>query len=228
MQIIIKGGLHTKNSPKNTKDSVLLALESSRVDGVLLNVQMTKDNKLVVAIDNRLYHCSISENNYIDLMKYNLGSKVKKHTVILLEEVLKLYQNSSQKLILEISLCNNPKELVEQLAFLLNQYQPVNSYITTPLKEIVIYAQNSLKNSKVGASILNQNSDLWNLDLDFYIVNPNSLNTREIAKNVKDQKIIMLELMSRRQVNEILLLNHNLFENQLFWIINEFTEQQEN
>lgn len=43
MKFIIKNGLSSKYAPINSRDSLLLSLHNKMVDGVMLNLNFTKD-----------------------------------------------------------------------------------------------------------------------------------------------------------------------------------------
>lgn len=117
--------------PKNTKEGVLLSKFDKTSDGVLIDVRMTKDNKLVLSENDLiLKNYYISKMNYEDLKKINIGSGIDNYYIPLLEEVLKFYDKD----ILIINLHHNydeNKKLVTELKKSLDKYYVKRLIIVT-------------------------------------------------------------------------------------------------
>ena len=120
MYLIADGGI--TGLPKNTKESVLLSNFDNNIDGVLVDVRMTNDNKLVLyendLIFNNMY---ISKMSYQDLKKINIGNDISNYYIPSLEEILLYYDKD----ILIIKLHHNydqNENLVLELKRILSKY----------------------------------------------------------------------------------------------------------
>ena len=48
MKILVRSGTNTKNTPSDSRDSFLLAINTDYVDGIEVNLNLTKDGNIVV------------------------------------------------------------------------------------------------------------------------------------------------------------------------------------
>lgn len=161
--------------PDNTKEGVLLSKFDKTSDGVLIDVRMTKDNKLVLAENDLiLKNYYISKMNYDDLKKINIGSGINNYYIPLLEEVLKFYDKD----LLIINLHHNydqNENLVNELSNLLNNYYTKKIIIVTDNDNLYDYLK------------LLTGYDVYNLNNhnNFVNVNVNTQNyNNEIIKNI--------------------------------------------
>lgn len=191
MNLIVRNGASSKNTPADTYDSLLLAIHTDYIAGVEMNLNMTKDGKIVVyqtdAIDGHPNN-KISDLTFTDLQKYNLGSKVKKHWILTLEETLKLFETTSKMLVLNL---NNHGEnnsiFTKTVSNLIDQYPNDNIYIKSPSKEIVLDMRDKVKKAKIGAVIMDVDHYFWDLDLDFYSVSVQHADINECSKYIKKE-----------------------------------------
>lgn len=191
MNLITRNGPSSKNTPTDTYDSLLLAIHTDYIAGVEMNLNMTKDGKIIVyqtdAIDNNPNY-KISNLTYTELQKFNLGSKVKKHWIITLEDVLKLFETTTKMLVLNLnSHGKNNSTFTQTISYLIEQYPNDNIYIKSPCKEIVLDMKDKENKAKVGAVIMNTEPYFWDLNLDFYSVSIQHANINECSKYVKKQ-----------------------------------------
>lgn len=120
MYLIANGGIN--GYPKNTKESFLLSKFDMDIDGVLIDVRMTNDSKLVLYENDlimRNYY--ISKMNYEELKKINIGNGINNYYVPLLEEILLYYDKD----ILIIKLHHNfdqNENLILELKRILSKY----------------------------------------------------------------------------------------------------------
>ena len=77
MKFIIKNGLSSKYEPINSRDSLLLSLHNKTVDGVMLNLNFTKDKEIVIYHNDNIFNKEIKKLTLEDIKKYNLGNSQK-------------------------------------------------------------------------------------------------------------------------------------------------------
>ena len=107
--IISDGGLNINE--RNTLDAILLTKNISYIDGIKIDIYLTKDNYFVVANSNNLNDFTLSnkkinEVNYDYLRKVKFPSHIFKYYIPTLDEVLKKY-TIRKKLILNLHFVNN-------------------------------------------------------------------------------------------------------------------------
>ena len=120
MYLIANGGI--SDYPKNTKESVLLSKFDDSIDGVLIDVRLTFDNKLVLyendLIVNNQY---ISRMNYEDIKKIDFNQGIKNYYIPLLEDILLYYDKDILIIKLHHNYDQNDK-LINELKKVLNKY----------------------------------------------------------------------------------------------------------
>jgi len=97
MKLIAHRGYTTKNIKENTIEAFYNA-RNNGFDGLELDTRVTKNGKLVVIHDASVDRVSdgsglVKEFTYIELLKYNFGSRLVPSTIPLLEDVLKKFKN---------------------------------------------------------------------------------------------------------------------------------------
>ena len=116
--------------PENTKASILAALEQ-KVDMIEIDIQETKDGRLVVIHDKTINRTTngkglIKELNLADIKKYDAGSwydkKFNEERILTLEEVIEIV-DSKAKLLIEIKETSDYYPGIEnKLVSLIRQY----------------------------------------------------------------------------------------------------------
>lgn len=192
MKLIIKDGVSSKNSPKNTMDSINLALKTKCIEGISITVRLTQDGTIIVYSDSIIMCNNINKIPYKELLKYNVGTKIRKNRILTLEEVLENCLRLSKKIVIKLVNCDNNLLLVESLIELVNRYSTENIYLKTDVKEIIIYLKELANPCKIGAIINNYDNYFWDLDLDFYEINCSKVNMSLISKKFSN-KTIMFE-----------------------------------
>ena len=87
MYLIANGGL--EGYPKNIKEGVLVSKFDDNIDGILIDVRMTNDGKLVLFEDDLIFKDNyISRMNYKDIKKIKIGDSINNYYIPLLEEIL--------------------------------------------------------------------------------------------------------------------------------------------
>ena len=122
-------GLHTSFIPENSLEAFSSAV--SKEYDIELDIQITKDNKLIVIHDNNLLRlCNIDinveETIYDDIKNYKL--KASNSTIPLLLDVLNSLPKST-KLLIELKTSKKNKLMVSLLLDMITQYNFRNSSI---------------------------------------------------------------------------------------------------
>ena len=140
MYVIANGGL--KEYGTNTIESIMLAKNASFTDGVLIDVRLTFDNKLVSCKYDDLSKTTLSKGlvskmKYCDLKKVKLLNKTYKNYIPLLKEILDKYQ-SNKIIILNLHDAIDKNEvLVNEVICLIDNYPDYNFYLETSSKELL-------------------------------------------------------------------------------------------
>ena len=155
MKFIIKNGLSSKYAPINSRDSLLLSIHNKMVDGVMLNLNFTKDKDIVIYHNDNIFNKEIKKLTLEDIKKYNLGNRVKRHQVISLKEALELFKDSNKVLIFNLSDYGSDNLLFSQyLTYLVRDYQ--NIYIQSSSKDMLSNLKNYQINAKLGTNFENE------------------------------------------------------------------------
>lgn len=140
MYVIANGGI--KEYGTNTIESIMLAKKAGFIDGVLIDVRLTLDNKLVAIKYDDLTKTTLSKGlvskmNYHDLKKVKLLNKTYKTYIPLLKEILDKYQ-SNKIIILNLHDAIDKNEvLVNEVIKLIDNYPDYNFYLETSSKELL-------------------------------------------------------------------------------------------
>ena len=191
MRIINRYGVFSKHTPQDTRDSLLLAMNHDQIDGVELNLNFTKDKQIIVYQADSIYHHpnhKISQLTLQDLQKYNLGNRVKKHSILTLEKALELFTTTHKCLIL--NLANHDIHNSEFARILLNtirNYPTDNIYIKSDCKEIILTIRDYNKKIPLGAVIRNSDPYFWQLNLDFYSISIQDISLDTCSPYMQEQ-----------------------------------------
>ena len=127
MYLISDGGASCNT--KDTMEAIMLTKNISYIDGIKLDIYMSKDNILVVCQDNDLKKFTlsnkcVSDSNYEYLRKVKFPSHIFKYYIPTLEEVL---INYNQDKIIVLDFKRNDNLFINNLYNLLIKY-PYNYY----------------------------------------------------------------------------------------------------
>ncbi len=191
--------------PENSIASFKKALKYNY--SIELDIQLTKDNILVVFHDSNLKRMTgldklITDTNYEELKKLKLLN-TKEH-IPTLDEVLKLINN---KVLLDIEIkdTKNIEELTSILKDKLNNY---NNYILKSFNpKIVRYLKKHI-NAKIGYLINNKNKFLYsNLIIkyskaDFLCISKNLLHTKKFQKLKNKYQILIWTIKNKDEIKD--------------------------
>ena len=150
MKFIAHRGNDNHSFYENTKDALLWCLKQDYIDGVELDIRLTKDNQFVIMHNSSFLHLGI-EAYFIrgetleSLKKINLGTKEKPHYLDSLEDFLKEV-NSDKIILLDIKEeFGNFNHLLDILMNSLKKYEHLKIYLCSFNYQIVKLCPNKCK-----------------------------------------------------------------------------------
>jgi glycerophosphoryl diester phosphodiesterase len=181
---------------ENTMNAIFLALNTKYIDGVEIDVRLTKDNNLVVIHDNNINRTSdgigfVKNMTYQELKRYNFGTIDNYQMIPKLIDVLSIYKN---KKILIIEIKNNYKIdiTLEIIYLLIKRYPKNNIYIGSFNKEIIIRLNQIAPTIKIGIFIINE-LQMNNIELPISFIGLHySLIDKSLAKQLIEKNIIVM------------------------------------
>ena len=201
MKLIAYGGLPSKNSPISSREAYLLAINSKFISGIAVDLFYSTDKEIVAIADENLKRLTLTEQELLaknpeEIKRLNIGSKIKRHNLLELTEILNLFEraNTADILVLDLQNTRNNSEFVDQVLKTINQYPSVMVYIKTSSDEIYSYlkASRNMAKFKLGIVIYEYNKNDLNKDVDFFSVYGNIL-TRIEAEQLIDKYEIIYE-----------------------------------
>lgn len=201
MKFIIKNGLSSKYAPINSRDSLLLSIHNKMIDGVMLNLNFTKDKEIVIYHNDNIFNKEIKKLTLEDIKKYNLGNRVKRHQVISLKEALELFKDSNKVLIFNLSDYGSDNLLFSQyLTYLVRDYP--NIYIQSSSQDMLSNLKNYQINAKLGTNFENQFDEV-----QFYTITNSSFRYDFLEEKING-KLLLLDDIQDKNLN-FLIKNYN-------------------
>lgn len=224
MKLIADGGAITKNVTANTRDAIILGLNTYYVDGFKLQLYMTKDHQIISLSDETYQFFSkhigkISEKTLPELLHYNVGTNVQKQQIITLKEILTIFQNYQKELVLELVDQGNKNALfTDVILTMIRPYAGLSIYLESKSLEIVSYLKSSLTNHPIGVIVSHDTRSNWYEDVDFYDIQLSLLNEFDIRKKIEKNKLVMLDEINRREVFDLVYQEYQDVFNSIFII----------
>ena len=196
MNLIAHRGLHSKNTKENTLEAIELGNKHVDIDGVEIDVRLSKDNKVVVIHDEYIDVVSngrgrTNEMSLERLKRFNFGTVVKPSTINSLSEVL---DKISPQTLLIIELKDEREKndiLASKVIEIVNNYPLLNIWLKSFSLDIVNYLKR-YSNRPVGILINEFNKDLLNLDFDFYSISQHMITNDIVNNKLEDRKAVMV------------------------------------
>lgn len=172
---------------ENSKKAIISCLNTDYIDGIEIDVRITKDKKLILFHDpvidfssNR--HGIVKHMNLIELEKNKYGKS--EEPIATLEEVLKIFNDKI--LLIELKeIGNDYIDLVDEVVKLIKMYSNIHAYVCSFNFKLLIYLKNTYKDVKCGLIIgYGLNSLKLNNNFDFLVLsfhNLKLLNKKEPA-----------------------------------------------
>lgn len=171
MKFIAHRGNDNHGLKENTKEALLWCLKQNYIDGVELDIRLTKDKKFVIYHNTSIVELGfnrkfIASETLEDLQKINFGTKDKPYHLSSLTEFLDSVE-SDKIIILDIkNELGDYHEEVEVLQKMCITYQKLNIYLCSFCYELVKLLTNMCK-CPVGlliSDIINKNKDYSSFD----------------------------------------------------------------
>lgn len=211
MYFIAHRGCDNHKYVPNTIDAILYSLNKDYIDGVELDVRMTKDKKIVIfhnfLIDDKKHPIkAVSTLNYRDIKKYNIGTNNNIVHVPLLNDLLKKIKNTNKKIIIEIKEESNDYEvIVKQVIKILDKYK-LNYYLCSFNYGLISYLNKNYSKYKVGILIgLLINDNKLKNNFDFVSITMNYLNKWDFSKET-----FVWTINSEKDVKKLLEYNYDI------------------
>ncbi len=228
MKLIAHRGLQSKNTKENTLLALTLGNINNKIDGIEFDIRLTKDNEVVVIHDNTIDRTSngkgkVSEMSLARLKQFNYGTFLKRSTISTLDEVLnKLSSNSL--IIIELKDENKRNSILSTKTIqIINNYPNLNIWLKSFNKEIVEYLKEHSKRP-IGILIDRNNTNLLDLDVDFYSISKNVINKDIVFDKLNNNKPVMVWTVNYKQELSMLYDELGSFMNNIYIISdNPFT-----
>ena len=220
-----------KNNIYNNKEFIETTKnEEYKLDGIMLDIIMTKDEKLLVfspITTNRKTFNTIQNSNLED---------IKYLDVFFLEDALKLYHGCPRKVILNLLPLNEtaiidelPKlrkdyeRYLDVLCEVLNSYQDMNLYLCSSSYHLLYILKR--KEIKLQQGVILDINNANYIDVDFYIFTPAMIEQKIFQEQIKIGKEVMLSMEDCDDMTKVLHFVSNKevpneLKNQLVYIAN--------
>ncbi|MBQ9019432.1 MAG: hypothetical protein IJ097_03905 [Bacilli bacterium] len=205
-KIAHRGMFDNKKIPENSIKAFKKALKYNY--SIELDVQLTKDNILVVFHDENLKRMTnidklLKDTTYTELKKYNLLNT--NENIPTLKEVLELVNN---KVLLDIEI-KDTKRITDTCSILKKELSNYNNYILKSFNpKIVKFLKETNPNIKVGYLITDKHKYLSSKFIikyskaDFLSINKKLLNNRKINKLKKEYPILVWTIQNVNEIND--------------------------
>ena len=165
---------------ENSLSAILNVLEKDYIDGIEIDVRITKDKRLVLIHDPVIDFISegtgiVSHMTLSDLKKYKYGKS--KEDIVTLDEILDKITVNKIVLIELKEMSNDYINLVDETMKLINKYSKLNIFISSFNYLLLTYLKNNYPNIKCGLIIgYGLNTLKINNKFDFNIVSSRYIN----------------------------------------------------
>lgn len=190
MYLISHRGNNNNKYKENTKEALILAYNTPYIDGIELDIRLTKDNIIVISHDNIKDGKKINKTNY------------KKLNVDKLDDLLKQLSNK-KKIILDIKEEN--EKIVETLYNTIKNYK-YNFYICSFNYKIINMFKTKYKNNKTGLII----GYMINVDKIYNNLDFNSLQYNLIKRINKKKEKFIWTINDKKTLKKIIKYDINI------------------
>lgn len=180
------------------------------IDGILFDIWMTKDKRILVFTPKENY------TNSIENIQISTYQNSKDFDIIPLEEILLKINKSNKKIILNLlpiisntiynSTLQNVNKLNEDYVFavksIIEKFPSINFYLCSAYDNLVYQLKQITPNKRIGF-IINNLSTTY-IDVDFYIFTVNVLNEQIINQQLSLNKEVMIYIINCTDMNTII------------------------
>lgn len=214
MKLVAHRGLHSKNTKENTLTAIKLGDANKCIDGVEIDVRLTKDNRVVVIHDDTIDRVSngsgmVREMTLNRLKRFNYGTFIKRSTISTLEEVLDKFSENTL-LVIELKDEIDKNDLLSSKVLeITSRYPNLNIWFKSFSDSIVKYLKR-YSNRPVGILINKNNINHLELDVDFVSISKNVINTEVLRMLKANNKEVMIWTI--KSINDMKELRDKLGE----------------
>ena len=186
-----------KSNLYNNKTFIEKVNSLERLTGVMLDIVMTKDKKVLVfsrVTNNKITINTIQNNDLSELIYYD---------ILTLEDALTMLNNFKGKIIINLiplneallvedfeQVVSNNLNYTEEVKKVIDKFPKLNIYVCSSSYNLLYQIIKIFTNRKKGV-ILSENSGSY-IDVDFYIFIPSMLNEKIMAEQLSIGKEVML------------------------------------
>ena len=199
-----------KNTNYNYTTYISSIINNPIIDGILFNVILTKNNKILI------YTPYQNSTDNIETIQNSTYQNIKGLNIIPLETVLFKFNNSNQKIILNLlpiisnNLSNDNFQNVNKLnenyvltvKSIIEKFPSINFYLCSAYDNLVYQIGRITPNKKIGF-IINNLSTTY-IDVDFYIFTVNVLNEQIVNQQLSFNKEVMIYIANCSDMNSFM------------------------
>lgn len=198
-----------KNNLYNNKEFIDKTLYSQHhLQGVMLDVVMTKDQKILVfsSISANQTTLNTIQNSNVEGISY--------FDIFYLEDALKAFENTNFKIIInmvplnEVTLIENYQQVVKDnerytrvVYDILKRYPKLNLYVCSASYNLIYMIKQIVSNLKIGVILNVANSSY--VDVDFYIFAPEMLERKILEEQLAIGKEVMIQMQNSDDMSKV-------------------------
>lgn len=207
-----------KSNLYNNKNFIESVNKLEGLTGVMLDIVMTKDKKILVfspVTTNKITINTIQNNNLSELTYYD---------ILTLDDALTMLSNFKKKIIINLlplnealliedyqKIISNNLSYIEEVKKIIDKFPDLNIYICSSSYNLLYQVIRVFKSRKKGV-VLNEDSGSY-IDVDFYIFIPSMLNEKIMAEQLSIGKEVMIIMEDADDISIVLKFLENNKEN---------------
>lgn len=213
------------------------AYNSPYIDGVNIDIIMTKDKKVVV------FNPISNNNSILNIIKNNYLEDLKTLDILTLEKALSILNNSNKRIVINFSpiyvggitesnletIKGINKNYVDQVLSIVNDYKNLDIYLCSMDQSIIYFLKKFRDTKKIGLIVSPDNS--FYINIDFYVLMPSMIDNKIINEQLSNNKKIMIFISNCNDMNIVnsiynketmTIEEKNIFEQ--LWFINNYPD----
>lgn len=229
MKIIANGGAITKNTGANTRDAIILGLNTRYIDGFKFKLYLTKDGE-VITLSDEVYHFftefigNVDDMELRKLLAYNVGNKIQRQQIVTLKEILTIFGRYNKELILDLTNQGNKNALFTDLVLTeIRGHSNLDIKLETENDEIYNYLESSTSLYPLGRVVREDNLINWEKPADFYDIATNLLGRLNIREKIEMGHIIMIDEVNRQDVFDLIYQEYQDLFNSIYIITSKIS-----
>ena len=207
-----------KSNLYNNKNFIESVNKLEGLTGVMLDIVMTKDKKILVfspVTTNKITINTIQNNNLSELTYYD---------ILTLDDALTMLSNFKRKIIINLlplnealliedyqKIISNNLSYIEEVKKVTDRFSDLDIYVCSSSYNLLYQVIRVFKSRKKGV-VLNEDSGSY-IDVDFYIFIPSMLNEKIMAEQLSIGKEVMIIMEDADDISIVLKFLENNKEN---------------